>query len=346
TMEGVLFDTGKIEFKGAADFLHKPHASAQGEIRLQQVPLDRLDPIGQKFNLKTTGGLLSLDGALEYTPEFQLAHLREVLFEDLQVDYITRKATKSLEKEHGKQVAKLAKSVRDAPQLMLRVNTLKMSNGQIGFVNEGTTPTYRLGLSRVNLNLENLNNEGNQGRSTFLARGAFMGSGATEVSGGFRPTASSPDFDIHLKLDDAKLTTLNNFLLAHSGVDVADGMFSLYSEMRVHNGRIEGYMKPLVKNLMIYDRQKDKGKPFGKRVKMRALQVLATLFKNHSTREVATVIRISGSTHHPKASEWEAIRKLIGNGLFRGILPGFLGPRTPPKPEGKSPPVPARTTAR
>ena len=343
TLEGVLFDTGNIWFKGAADFLREPHAAAHGEIRLDHVPLDRLNPLAQDYQLKTTGGFLSVKGSLKYTPEVQTAHLTDVLFENLKVDYVTSKATAAMEKEHAKQAVKLAKSVRNAPQLLLKVDTLRLTNSQIGFVNEATKPPYRLFISNVNLGLENLSNQADQGRSAFHARGAFMGSGTTVVSGGFRSTASPADFDVHLKLDDAKLPDLNGFLNAHAGVDVAEGLFSVYTELTVKNGRVDGYIKPLIKNLKIYDRQKDKGKPFGKRVEMHVLQFLANLFKNHSTKAVATVTRISGSTSDPKVSEWEAIRKLIGNGLSHGILPGFLDkPKAvdPPKPENPPKPVP------
>jgi hypothetical protein len=113
-------------------------------------------------------------------------------------------------------------------------------------------------------------------------------------------------------------------LKAYAGMDVAEGQFSVYTELTVKNGRVEGYVKPLIKNLKIYDRQKDQEKPFGQRVKLHVYQFFATLFKNHSSRAVATVVRISGPTGEPKASQWEAIRKLIGNGLSRAILPGFL----------------------
>ena len=340
TLDGVLFDTGKLWFQGQADFLREPHAAAQGEIRLEKVPLERLNPLAQDYQLTTKGGLLSMNGVLEYTPEFQLAHLREVLFENLQVDYITSNATKTLEREHAKQVAKLAKRVREAPQLMLQVKTLKLTNSQIGFVNEATRPPYRLYIANASLDLENLSNEAYQGRSAFRARGAFMGSGTTVITGGFQPTATQADFDVRLKLDDARLPALNGFLKAHEGVDVADGLFSLYTEIKVKNGKIEGYLKPLIKNLKIYDREKDKDKPFGKRVKLHVLQFLATLFKNRTTREVATVIRISGSTSDPTTRKWEVIRKLIANGLFRGILPGFLD-----KPPALAPPPPEKGSA-
>jgi hypothetical protein len=335
TLEGVLFGTGKVWFKGEADFLREPYVAAQGEIRLDHVPLDRLNPLAQDYQMKTTGGFLSVKGYAEYTPEAQKVHLTDVLFENLHVDYVTSKATKAIEEKHGKQVVAVAKKVRNAPELLLQVDALRLTNSQIGFVNEAAKPPYRLFMSGVNLKLENLSNHANQGSSKFHARGVFMGSGATEVWGGFRSTARPADFDVHLKLDDAKLPGLNRFLMANAGVDVAEGLFSVYTEITVKDGKVSGYLKPLLKDLKIYDKQKDKDKPFLKRVEMHALQFLAYVFKNRSTQKVATVIRISGSTSDPKASEWEAIGKLIGNGFSQAVLPGFLDKSKavdPPKP--------------
>jgi hypothetical protein len=341
-MEGVLFETGKVGFRGAADFLRQPYAAAQGEIRMERVPLDRLNPLAKDYQLRTTGGLLSMKGSLEYTPESQMAHLREVLFENLRVDYVTSKATRTMEKEHGKQAVRLAKRVRNAPHLRLQLDSLKLTNSEIGFVNEATRPPYRLFLSSVNLDLANLSNQGDQGRSRFLARGAFMGSGTTTLSGGARPTASPADFDVQLRLDAARLTSLNAFLQAHADVDVAKGVFSVYTEITVKDQKLNGYIKPLLRDLKIYEKAKDQGKPFRKRVKMHVLQFLANLFRNHSSHEVATVVRISGSTRDPIISEWEAIRRLIGNGFSDAILPGFLNkPKAPdrpsPAPQKKAP---------
>lgn len=352
TLEGVLFDTGRVSFKGAADFLREPYLAARGEIHLVQVPLDRLDPLAQDFQLRTRGGFLSVNGSMEYTPEAQKAHLRDVRFEHLRVDYVTSRATKAIEWEHGRQAVKLAKKVRNAPSLLLQVDLLKLTHSQIGFVNEASTPPYRLFMSDVDLDLENLSNQAGPGRSRFHGQGTFMGHGTTVVSGGSRLTASPADFDVRLKLDDARLPDLNAFLLAYAGVDVAEGLFSVYTEITVKNSRVEGYIKPLLKNLKIYDRQKDQGKPFGKRVEMHVLQMLASLFKNRSSKAVATVTRISGSTSDPKTNEWEAIRKLIGNGLSHAILPGFLDkqkveplPGTVDPPARKKPPRSPKTGA-
>jgi hypothetical protein len=97
---------------------------------------------------------------------------------------------------------------------------------------------------------------------------------------------------------------------------------------------VEGYVKPLIKNLKIYDREKDQDKPFGQRVKLHILQFFASVFKNHKTKTVATVARISGPTGGPTTNEWEVIRKLIGNGLAHAILPGF---QAKPDPRAPSP---------
>lgn len=340
-LEGVLFDTGRIRLSGAADFLREPTSAVLGEIRLERVPLDRLTPLAEDYQLKTTGGFLSAQGTFEYTPEAQKAHLTEVRFEDLRVDYVTSPATRVQEQAHAEQALKLAKEVRNAPRLRLQMDSLKLSNSQIGLVNETTQPPYRMFMSAVSLQLTNLSNQADTGRSEFKAEGTFMGSGTTVVSGGFRSTAKPADFEVRLKLDNARLTDLNDVLMAYGKVDVADGTFSAYTELTVKNGRVEGYLKPLFRNLRISDPRKDSAKPFGKRVELHVLQFFANLFKNHSSKEVATVVRISGPTSDPKASEWQAIGKLIGNGLYRAIQPGFLDGSASAKPK----PAPARKPA-
>jgi hypothetical protein len=162
-----------------------------------------------------------------------------------------------------------------------------------------------------------------------------MGSGAAVFSGGFLASAKPADFDVRLRVDDARLSDLNPLLLSSAGVDVAQGRLSLYTELAVKNGRIDGYIKPLLKGLKISDKKKDQGKPFVKQVEMHLLQFLAFILKNPTTQEVATVIRVSGSTLDPQADEWEVIRKLIANGFAQAVLPGFREESTkadPPRP--------------
>jgi hypothetical protein len=216
--------------------------------------------------------------------------------------------------------------VRNAPQLLFQVDALKLVNSQIGFVNEKTRPGYRLFLSKASLELDHLSNQAQKDPSTFHGRGAFMGSGTASVAGTFQPAAAHLDFGVQLRLEDARLPALNDCLRAHAGVDVADGLVSVFAEIQVHNGQVSGYIKPMFRNLKFCDPAKDRAKSFGKRVELHLLQGLATVFKSRTTQEVATVTTLSGSIDDPRAGEWEAVRRLIGNGLSRAILPGFLAP--------------------
>jgi len=338
TLEAVVFDTGKVSFKGAADFLREPHAAGRGELSLEQVPLERLDPIARQFQVRTSGGLLSVKGSIEYTPEAQTAHLTSVLLEDLQVDYVTSLATRVIEEERLRQALEVAGRVRNAPGLFLRVDALRLINAQLGFVSDASKPPYRLFMHGVELKLENLDNHPGQGRSSFHATGVFMEGGSTEFTGGFLASATPVDFDVRLKVDVPRLSDLNPLLLDAMDVDVARGRLSLYTELAVKDGKVEGYIKPLFSGLKISDRKKDEGKPLVKRVEMHLLQFLAFVLKNHSTQEVATVIRVSGSTIDPQADEWEVIRRLIANGFARAVLPGFLDEPAAARPPGSAAP--------
>jgi hypothetical protein len=261
---------------------------------------------------------------MEFTPKARKVHLSEVLFENLHVDYITRRSTRALERKDAQEAIKLARSVRNAPHLVLQVDSLKLTHSQVGFVNEGSRPPYRLFISDVDLDLKNLSNQAGLGRSAFQARGAFMGHGTARVSGGIRLTAIPADFDVHLQLVDAQLPDLNPVFRTYAGMDVAQGQCSIYSELTVRQGRLEGYIKPILKDVKVYDRRKDRGKPLGKRIELHLVQFLADVLKNRSTGEVATVTRLSGPTSDPRANEWETLRKLLGNAFIRAILPGFL----------------------
>ncbi len=325
SLSAVMFDTGKVRFQGGADFLREPHVAARGDLHLERVPLDRLNPLAQAYQVKTTGGFLSLDGTVESTPEGQTAHLKQVHLEDLRVDYVHSLATVDQEKAHGRQAVKLARRLRNAPTLKLHLDTLRLTNAQLGFQNAAPRPPYRVFLTQVDLRLENLDNQAGHGTSPFQASGMFMGSAPASFSGRFRGGAQPADFQVRLELNDAPLPSLNDMLMAHGGVDVAQGSLSVFTELTVKDGRVEGYVKPLIRNLRIYDKAKDGRKGFGTRVKMHVFQALGELFKNRSSGSVATVVRISGSTRAPETSEWQVIRKLLGNGLFRAIRPGFLG---------------------
>jgi hypothetical protein len=150
-----------------------------------------------------------------------------------------------------------------------------------------------------------------------------MGSGATSARASFRPEKSGPDFDLDVKIEATQMTTLNDVWRAYGKFDVVGGVMAVYSEIRVKNGYINGYVKPIFKDINVYDPKQDKKKPFFKKLYEGIVEGLADILENRKRDQVATVANISGPVSDPHSSVWRIIGKVIENAFIKAILPGF-----------------------
>ena len=150
-----------------------------------------------------------------------------------------------------------------------------------------------------------------------------MDSGTAAGAGGLPARDQGPDFDVDSRIENVDLRTMNDLLRAHAKFDVASGVFSVYSEMHVKNGRIEGYVKPLFRDLVVYDSTQDSDKSLGQKVKERVVDVVGKVLKNRQRDQVATVVPISGAAENPNAQTLETVLGLVQNAFIKAILPGF-----------------------
>ena len=93
--------------------------------------------------------------------------------------------------------------------------------------------------------------------------------------------------------------------------------------MKVQDGAITGYVKPLFKDVEVYDPDQDRDKGLLQAVFESVIGGVTDLLKNTSREEVATKVDVSGPVKQPKASTWELVVHLIQNAFFKAILPGF-----------------------
>lgn len=331
-LDAVLFETGAVRFDGVADFLAKPGAAIKGAIRIDHVPLDRLGPAAKVVQLKSTGGVLSVHGTMESTAQSESVLLQDVLLEGWKADYVTSEATKAAEKKHVQAVAKAAQKADNAPKMLLRIDRFRIIHSEVGFVNQTSDPHYRLFMTDFNLEMDNISNRSTEGVAKFQATGTFMGSGSTQVRGGFRPDEKGADFDVQLEMRDAQLASLDDLLQAYAGFDVDHGRFSLFTEIAVKNQEITGYIKPLISDLHVYGDHKDHHKGYLQQGWEHIVDGIAYLLKNDDRREVATVARLSGRVSDPQASNFRVALGLVRNGFFEAILPGFLAHSKPERP--------------
>ena len=195
-------------------------------------------------------------------------------------DFIHSARTEKKAKETGKKAAQAAEHAANHPTLILRIDQGKIENSEFGFVNQATTPSYRMFISETDIELENWSNQLSEGTAKVQLKGLLMGSGATQIKGSFRPETKSPDFDLSVKILKTQVKSLNNMLRAYGGTDVAAGVFSVFSEMTVKDGQVKGYLKPLFKDVTAYDPEQDKDKGLLTKIFEKTINVASSVLKN------------------------------------------------------------------
>jgi hypothetical protein len=100
----------------------------------------------------------------------------------------------------------------------------------------------------------------------------------------------------------------------------------------VKNGQVQGYIKPLFKDMKVYDPRQDKEKSLFHKLYEGMVGGIAKLLENKPRKEVATKTEVKGNLDNPKTDTWQALLNLIQNAFFKAILPGFEREITHGKP--------------
>ncbi|HSF34410.1 MAG TPA: DUF748 domain-containing protein [Candidatus Tectomicrobia bacterium] len=323
SMEGVIFDSGKMQLDGEADFLAVPHLALKARLLLENMDLGYVKPIARHYNVFLQRGSLSGTGEIEYTPSLKVAHLQKAEVHGLQMDYIHTAQTARVERKRAQEIRRAAEEAHNAPGLVLKADRVSIVKSDLGFVNKAVNPDYRLFLTDLEVNVTNFSNQLSEGTMITKVTGKFMGSGQTTLGATFRPETNGPDFALAASIENTQMRTMNKLLRAHGNFDVVRGFFSLYTEFRVKNGAVRGYVKPLFKDMDVYDARQDREKSLFQKIYEGLVGGVSELLENVPRDEVATKAEISGRLENPQASTWQVLVNLIQNAFFKSILPGY-----------------------
>jgi hypothetical protein len=319
--DGVIFDTGHGVVDGHADFLAEPYPGVHVFYQVEKVPLDRLQSFGAKANLSLSGGMVSSRGEVEYGPKHREARIADATVQGLRLDYVHTAASAPAEKVRGQEVKRVAENQQaDMPVHIARFHVV---DGRVGLINKASDHPFRFFVTDADLDVTNLSTGFRDGAAAARLTGKFMGTGTVRGSSHFRADAKGPDFDYLLAVENASLPSLNDLLRAYGKLDVAAGTFSVYSEMKVRDGYLKGYVKPLFKDIKVYDPKQDKNKPVLHKLYEKVVGGLSHVLENHKREQVATVADLSGPVSGPKTSLWSIISHLFSNAFVKAILPGF-----------------------
>jgi Domain of Unknown Function (DUF748) len=323
TARFMVLGDGHATIHGRANVFAAPFPNVLINYNLNRVPLAALSPSISRFHLSISGGILATDGVIEHSPTVERAEVNHAAIDQLNVEYIHKKAIARSEAPTTGAEGATARRGSHAANLVFKVNQAQITNGTIAYRDEAGSSAYQLYVTKLKLLLSHLSNQAGQSTCNLKLEGLFMGNGETTVVGDFRPSLRGPDFDIMFAMKDMQLPSLNDLFRRYGRLEVESGQFSVYSQSVVRDGQISGYIKPLFSNVQFHKSEHDKGESGLRKVYQGTVKGAAELLRNPKTETVATKIDLSGKIEKPKLSTIQALLQLINNAFAKAIVPGF-----------------------
>jgi len=203
----------------------------------------------------------------------------------------------------------------------LQINRFEIINGSVFFNDFTTKPKANLHLKQVRLIATNISNAHKQNvllPSEISATAVSIGNGHLKIEAAANMLKEVPDIDMELKFEDVNLPALNDFFLAYSKVDVEKGTFDLYVELKIDNGQLTGYAKPIMQNMQILNWKNDKQAPLNF-----AWQALVGLFgevfSNQKKDQFALRIPFHGDLNDVKSKIWPSLTSIFKNAFIEAI---------------------------
>jgi hypothetical protein len=219
--------------------------------------------------------------------------------------------------------------------LPITLNEVRVSNGRITFNNFTSTPNVKIEADKVNASLYNLTNVADvkgQREAHFAGKALLMGNAPLETAATFDPFSNFEDFDFRLRTTGIELKSLNDFASAYGKFDFNAGNGDLVIQAKAVKGQLTGYIKPLLRNVEIFNWQQDvenQNKSFFRSVWEAVVGAGQAVLKNQNKNQFATRVDLSGSVHKEDISAFQAFLQILHNGFVQAFNTRYDNGKTP-----------------
>jgi hypothetical protein len=208
-----------------------------------------------------------------------------------------------------------------------KINGCEIRNGTVHFRATHKGPPVDVYVSKLDGSIENLTNIHDDVTPLFAtvrARGTAMDHATLEYEMRLDPLAYRPTFQLAARLLGLDVTKINALSRAYAELDFEHGWFDLVVELNAQHGFVRGYVKPLFRNLEVFDPASDDGNLLN--LFWQALVgAAADIFKNHPRDQVATVIPMQGDLGKMRSDVLQTVGNLLRNAFVRAYLPRLHG---------------------
>lgn len=211
----------------------------------------------------------------------------------------------------------------------ITLNEVRVNNGRLAFRNFSSKPPVNVQATAVNASVTNLTNAANgKGSRVAHLKGSarVLGEAPLETTADFDPFGDLRDFDFRLRVTQMQLPRLNELVRAYGNFDFAGGSGDLIVEAHARDGQLSGYVKPLFKDVDVFNWKQDVQNPdkgFFSGLWEALVGGAQTLLKNQRQNQFATRVDLKGSVDQSEVSNWQAFLGILRNAFVKAFTPRF-----------------------
>jgi hypothetical protein len=266
-----------------------------------------------------------LELAIQWNAVLHHKIVGQVIFQEPQVNFVA--PSDQSEGQTGGGIAWL-QTLQDL--FPFKINRTEIHNGAIHFRSYVKAKPVDVYLSNLEASVENLTNIQSQTTpllATVDAKGMAMDQARFEFHMKLNPFSYLPTFQMAVRLLGLDVSTLNDLSLTYGKFTFKGGFLDLVLEAQANAGQLQGYVKPLFRNLQMFHLFED--------VKYDAdplqffwqaiLGVTTWVLKNSPRDQFGTNIPFTGDMTQPNMNILAAVGNVLRNAFIRAYLPRFDG---------------------
>ncbi len=211
--------------------------------------------------------------------------------------------------------------------LPMQINRFSVVNGRIDLISLFTRTNTNLSMQRVNGEIRNIRNV--EDKSGSLPSPIWVTGDVPGYGGTMRFDANTyllkpiPDFNYNLRFTDLQMVKLNTLAREYANIDFEKGTLSVFSEMAMNDGKLNGYVKPLTKEMKIFKLNENENRSVGKFFTELLAQAGTAILKNQKRDQVATRIPLSGTVKDVETGLWPTLFGILQNAYIEAFKGEF-----------------------
>ncbi|MDW7690306.1 DUF748 domain-containing protein [Flammeovirgaceae bacterium SG7u.111] len=269
------------------------------------------------------------DLSVEWKSLFKGSLVGEISFTNPELNFIASVESESTEKaKTTKQTGEEVDWTEPLKELLpIKINHLKIVDGKITFQDLMAKPQVELFIDSLYMDVSNLSNVVRNDKklpSVVALTGRSIGEGSLDISGKANFVKQIPDLDLKVKFTEVELVALNKFFNAYGNFDAERGEFNLFSELTIDNNNIDGYLKPFMSNVKIFNLQKDvEEKNFFQAMWEGITGVVSEVVENPKEDNIATEIPLQGEISEPETNVAKAAINVLKHAFIKAYDESF-----------------------